>query len=386
MRVAFVTPRYAPDRGAIERHVRELARAVVRTGGEAQVLTHDHGSVPGSAESDGVVVHRLRWPAPGLPLATARGLRDALLRASACDLVHAHCDGALLTVAAGRTHPSALVFTPHCSVHRLLRWPYGRAWRSVLTSSACVICSSPSEAQTFTRAVPSVQGRLVVIPAGVDVAAIRTAAPFDARKTVVLTVARLVRHKQVHKVIAAIAGLNSTFELVVIGGGPERRSLERFAADLRVSERIRFLGEVTDAVLYRWLRTARVVVALSVESTAGRTLLAAVAAGVGVVASDIAAHRDAAAFAPHPGVTLLAPEASPLAVADAIVESAGLERPSTPEPAIPSWKEVTDRTVALYESIAAGRAMSPALNGRNPAHIPGRRSDDSHRRGSSAAI
>ena len=59
------------------------------------------------------------------------------------------------------------------------------------------------------------------------------------------------------------------FWLVVVGDGPARGRLAAYAADLRVSSRVRFVGAVPDPVLYRWLRTARVVVTLGRAAAPG---------------------------------------------------------------------------------------------------------------------
>ena len=75
------------------------------------------------------------------------------------------------------------------------------------------------------------------------------------------------------------------FRLVIVGDGPARDRLQAFADDLRVSSRIQFTGPVSDAVLHRWLRTARVVVSLPGERSSGMAVTEACTAGVSVVAS-----------------------------------------------------------------------------------------------------
>ena len=132
----------------------------------------------------------------------------------------------------------------------------------------------------------------------------------------------------------------------------------RHAADLDVSARVRFTGPVSDTDLHRWLRTGQVIVTLSQEESFGLQVLEGVAAGAPVVASDIPAHREASDSVLDGGVTFVAPEGSPLEVADAIRSALTLPVPAPVRP-LPSWEDVVDTTLALYEQLI----RSPPANG-----------------------
>jgi glycosyltransferase involved in cell wall biosynthesis len=107
---------------------------------------------------------------------------------------------------------------------------------------------------------------------------------------------------------------------------------------------------VSDNDLYRWLSTARLVVTLSQQEAFGLQVLEGVAAGVPVVASDIPAHREAGNHATGTGVTFVSPEGSPLEVADAIRNALTVPAQAPVRP-LPSWTDVVDRTLALYEEL-----------------------------------
>jgi glycosyltransferase involved in cell wall biosynthesis len=193
----------------------------------------------------------------------------------------------------------------------------------------------------------------------VDAPAIRTAQPFAPSARVVLVASRLERAKGLERAIAAMAGVGPSFRLVIIGNGPERDRLQARAADLRISARVQFTGAVPDAILYRWLRTAQVVLTLAGEHGSGSLLAEARAAGAWVVASDIPVHRQAAALLGDEHVTLVAPGRSPLEVADAIVgaDRVGLgSEPRALRSVAPSWDSVVERTWRLYEQMTAGKA------------------------------
>ena len=110
---------------------------------------------------------------------------------------------------------------------------------------------------------------------------------------------------------------------------------------------------VSDAVLYRWLRTARVVVTLAGERGSGSQVTEARAAGASVVASDLPIHREAAE---RPGG-----ESRDLRCAEGIAAGRGgrdrrgrsrvrpLQR-ARARVAAPSWQSVVDSTLTLYDS------------------------------------
>ena len=111
--------------------------------------------------------------------------------------------------------------------------------------------------------------------------------------------------------------------------------------------RVRFVGAVSDAVLYRWLRTARVVITL------GRRLAPRTGDRAGRPASRLCFrspdHREAAER-PAAASDLRPRRRSPLDVADAIEEELGSRSsPSAFSP--PSWQSVADSTLTLYEGL-----------------------------------
>jgi glycosyltransferase involved in cell wall biosynthesis len=148
--------------------------------------------------------------------------------------------------------------------------------------------------------------------------------------------------------------LDPEFRLVVVGDGPARARLSAFAADLHISSRVRFVGAVSDELLFRWLRTARVVVSLPGDGGSGSLVAEARVAGVAVVASDLPVHRQAAGRPGLGPVVFVAPRGSPLDVADAIEEAA--RHPISSSAALlpssaTSWESVIDSTWRLYRRL-----------------------------------
>jgi glycosyltransferase involved in cell wall biosynthesis len=116
---------------------------------------------------------------------------------------------------------------------------------------------------------------------------------FAKSRPIVLVVSRLVRSKQINRVIEAVAASVGGARLVVVGHGPERGALEATCKANGLDPSTTLLGSVDDETLGKWYRTADVVVSLSQEESFGLTLLEAASAGAALLVSDIPAHRDA---------------------------------------------------------------------------------------------
>lgn len=357
--IAYVAPRFSPYVGGVETHVARLAEHAAARGYRVEVLAQetDRRLVP--VETIGAVtVRRFYSAVPSPNYTVAPGLWSHLARhGRRYDLVHAHSYHALPALGAALATRRPLVFTPHyhgsghSPLRSLLHLPYRPLGAAIFRRASRVICVSEAEATLVRRHFPRAAGRLSVIPNGVDVAALRAAQPYQDARTILLSAGRLEEYKNVYLVVQALAHLDDRFALCVAGNGPARPALEALAAQLGVRERVRFLGRVEDDALRRWFRTAAVYVSMSRHEAFGITLLEALTAGAGVVASDIPAYREVALGASRCAVTLAPLDATPLDLAGVI--RAAAERPrqaSGQTPAVP-WETVAARTLALYQTL-----------------------------------
>jgi phosphatidylinositol alpha-mannosyltransferase len=113
---------------------------------------------------------------------------------------------------------------------------------------------------------------------------------------VFVTVGRLEERKGTGVAIRAVLDHNAVssepWRLIIIGDGPQRPRLEAIAAG---SNKIRFVGALSDADKREWLRRAHALIAPSTRGESfGLVLLEAMASETRVVASDIPGYRDAA--------------------------------------------------------------------------------------------
>jgi glycosyltransferase involved in cell wall biosynthesis len=376
MKLALVSSSFGPGADALGRQVESLARGLARHGVAVDVVTQEARLRSGRVtEQDGLCIRRFPLSVGRSHFGVARGLWEYVRRnAGSWDVVHLHCSCAAVGLAVGGVPARRLVFTPHIPIQRLVRWPYGHVARTVIERAAHTVPLSEVEAALVRSNFPRAAGRVRVMPVGADVAAIQAAMPLPCPGDVVLAVGRLERREGVERTIAAMASLERRFRLVIVGGGPAERWLRGYADDLRVSPRVYFTGPVEGAHLYRWLRTARVLVTLSELEPSGLRVLEALSAGVSVVASDLPLHRETASITARAGVWLVASRCSPLRLSDAIAGAAEAGVPHGVRRAIPSAEAAVEKMLPLYQSLTGRGALPPGMsaNGSLQSLLPAR--------------
>jgi hypothetical protein len=113
--------------------------------------------------------------------------------------------------------------------------------------------------------------------------------PDDA--TLLGCVARLAPMKNLQAIIELLPG-NRTWHAAFAGQGPSRDDLQRFAAQLGVSERVHFLGELSPEAIGHFLKAIDVFVFPSLAETFGLAAVEAAQAGVPVVSNDLEVMRE----------------------------------------------------------------------------------------------
>jgi glycosyltransferase involved in cell wall biosynthesis len=359
MRIAFLSPQYAPSVGGVERHVAEIARRAAEHGHEAEVLTQTaDAELPRLEQVDGVPVRRFASVNGSSAFGLPPGLFAYLGRSGdAYDLIHAHGYHALPALGALGVRSRPVVFTPHyhgtghTRLARMLHRPYRPLGRLLFRHADAVVCVSQAEGELVERDFPGTAERLRVIPNGVDRARIDAAEPFELEGRIVLAIGRLAPYKRVDLLVEAVAQLPPDVRLVVIGVGEARAGLESLVAARGLEDRVDLLGVVDDAELARWLRTARVLATMSLQEAYGIVLVEGLAGGARVVASAIPAHAEL--LTGRDDATLVDVDAPVGTIASALADALGRERPGATS--VPSWDDVAARTCELYEDAAASR-------------------------------
>jgi glycosyltransferase involved in cell wall biosynthesis len=243
--------------------------------------------------------------------------------------------------------------TGHSPLRKALHVPYRLAGAWLVRQARRLIYISDTERallqQHFNMGRP-----YRIAPCGVEVEQLQATRPgkqLPGRK-IVLAVGRLEPYKQTERLIMALPHLPPEYEVVVIGNGPLRPQIERLAAELRQPQRVRLLDHVPQAELLDWYRSADVFVSLSRRESFGLALLEGAAAGAGVVASAIPAHREVAGYLPDERVIFVHPDCEPTELGRAVEQAAGRGRANEAANwTLPTWEGMVDIVAGCYRDV-----------------------------------
>jgi glycosyltransferase involved in cell wall biosynthesis len=289
---------YPPTSGGIETALETLCHDESGTI-ENRALVMSKGRHTVHQVLDGVAVTRVGSVAtigavsvsPMLPIWLARA------RASA-DLIVLHEPNPMALVAYFLARPgSPLVVWYHSEVIRP-RWRYRLFYKPFLEfalrrADRIVVGSPPM------KEVPALaphQHKCVVVPYGLDVRRYHATPAIAAKAAtlrqsfdgpVFLFVGRLVRYKGVEVLLRALPGLHA--HTVIVGDGPLRDVLSHSARELGLSDRVRFIGEVSDEELLAWYYAcdALVLPSTSRQEAFGLVQLEAMLCGRPVISTNL---------------------------------------------------------------------------------------------------
>jgi len=364
MNVALLAPPHDSHEDGVGRNVRELARGVVRAGGRVEVLAHLPEATRDSVADDGITVRHFQQQG-GSSQDGSDAIQSYLRRhGDRYDLVHAHGYPTLPAVLGALGLFGRLVFSPRhdgrlrTRIGQLTQSPHPQLGRSALASADLIICSCHAEAEEIARLIPAIAQRVRIIASGADTEEIAAARPFSVERRVILSIGRADGAGGADRAVSALPALGPGYELVVVRCGSARRRLRACAEDLQVSEQVRILDRVSDAVLHSWLRTANVVLALGDEDSEGTMLMECACAGVPVIGSDTPAHQEVARMLDDAAVRLLPRRASPLLLADHVLRLTEIRMNPLATLAVPTLEDVADQTVSLYSALLDDRLES----------------------------
>ncbi len=162
----------------------------------------------------------------------------------------------------------------------------GYWWSAIFTSADYIQCISNYLADWVKQMEVVVP--VEVVPNGVNVELFTPARnKFILDHKLVVTTSRLVKKNGVDLLIKAMTRLPKAVHLSIIGDGPEREALVALAKELKVDDRIEFVGYVPQIDMITYLRHADVFVRASRSEGLGNSFLEAMAVGVPVVGTPV---------------------------------------------------------------------------------------------------
>jgi glycosyltransferase involved in cell wall biosynthesis len=203
--------------------------------------------------------------------------------------------------------------------------------------------------------------RITVLRNGVDLDKFRPGerasarAHFGLERRVLASVGHLIKRKGHHHVIAALPHLNDT-DLLIVGDGPERRTLERLAVKLGVANRVRFLGALTQEELARLYNAIDALVLASSREGWANVLLESMACGTPVAASAVWGTPEVVAV-PEAGTLMPSVDAAGVVVAVRELFRKPRDRAATRRYAEGfSWDATTRGQLELFSRLLRNRA------------------------------
>lgn len=154
-----------------------------------------------------------------------------------------------------------------------------------LRHAAKIRCVSDALAHEVSSSM-SVHGQVHVLPPRVNLNDFKPRRNHN-RTGVIGLPARLVIFKGVEYAIRAIATVDRSITLKIIGDGPLRDDLEGLAISLELKDRVEFVGEVPFSDMPNELALCDFVLLPSVDEGFGRVLIEAMALGIPCLGSDV---------------------------------------------------------------------------------------------------
>jgi len=307
MRVAQFTDSYLPIVNGVSTFISILKRTLTNLGHEPYVFTFGYTR---RVDPEANVLRS--W---GIPLGRTGYYvgptysREAWSVAQTCDVLHVHHPFVCGALAArlSRRQNKPLIFTSHTRydlyAHHYVRvlperWTRAllAAWMRRFTRNCDLVIAVSAAARMMLESL-GVDAPIEIIPNGIELDRFAQALPakrarFDlpSQAFVFVYVGRLGPEKNLRMLIDALAiarGSDSDLHLILIGAGPEARTLREYVRAQNLSERVHFLGVFSNEEIPSLLGLADAFVTASTTEGHPMTLIEAMATGRPVVAFDV---------------------------------------------------------------------------------------------------
>ena len=104
---------------------------------------------------------------------------------------------------------------------------------------------------------------------------------------IVITISRLVKKNGIEDLIKAISILPKDIKCLIVGDGPDRIKLENLARQLKIEDRVFFLGQIEHNKVFQYLKISDVFVRPSLSEGLGNSFLEAMAVGIPIIGTPV---------------------------------------------------------------------------------------------------
>lgn len=359
MKIAQVCPRYYPDIGGVETHVKEISERLVKRGFNVEVLCTDPANqLPEHEIIKGVNVTRFKSFAPADAYYFAPGIYF-YLRNRSFDVIHAHSYHALPSLfAALAKNERRFVFTPHyhggghTPIRNLLHKPYRLMGSKIFERADRIICVSEYERRKIMSDFTLLEEKIEKIPNGLNLEEFKKIKREEHnREKTLLYAGRLEEYKGIQHMIQALPLLKD-FKFEIIGRGPYENVLRKMAEKFGVSNRIKWYKNITREEMLQHYASADLFLMLSTHEAYGITVVEALASGLPCIVAMGSALEEFVDGERCMGIeTPITPGRLIKVVQQIIKARAEVKKDTRPLP-FADWDEVTDRLIEVYRKIS----------------------------------
>lgn len=358
MKIAQVCPRYYPDIGGVETHVREISERLVKRGFEVEVVCTDPtGKLPEHDVINGVTINRFRSFAPGDAYYFAPQIYF-YLRNNHYDLIHAHSYHAFPALfAALAKNKSRLIFTPyyhgggHTPIRNLLHKPYRSLGSKIFEKSDRVTCISEYERRKVICDFGVPLAKTEKIPIGLNLEEFEKLKYQKKNKggKTLLYVGRLEEYKGIQHIIKTLPYL-AGFKLEIIGKGPYEKRLHELAEELSVTKQINWYKNMMREELLQYYASADVFLMLSTHESYGITVAEALLAGTPCIVTSGSALEEFVDGRLCLGIEKPITSDKLILAIKQLYESGIKDTMENTNIPILNWDEVTDKLIEVYKN------------------------------------
>ena len=301
-KILMVIGQYHPVVGGMERQAKKLAEKLIEKGYLIDVLTIHRWGLPIRETINGIYVRRVAFYSFGnLKLYLARTIffLFILIRRNSYCCVHIHggSDLAVAAVLASRSVGLPTIVKMSTSGERfdLKRlanksrlWDLGT--RRLILSASRFIATTPQIVGDL-KSVGVPDSKILLIPNGVHIVRKVQAENKQNSDFKIIVVARLIELKNIAFLIDALKELEIPCSLTVYGDGREKESLIRMVSRNKMSDRVRFAGNVSGEELIDALGSSDLFTLPSKVEGLSNALLEAMSVGLPVLVTDLPSNR-----------------------------------------------------------------------------------------------
>ncbi|GAB4581822.1 MAG: glycosyltransferase [Anaerolineales bacterium] len=289
MKILHIYKDYYPILGGIENHIKTLAELEAQAGHHVTVLVTNPSRLPSRETMNGVHLIRAGRLTTVASTPLTFGFLTALPRLKP-DITHLHFPYPIGEVSQLLAGKRPYIITYHSDVVRqqtILRFYKPLLWR-VLHSAARILPTSDRYIVSSPYLQPLAE-KCTVVPLSVDPHPFAHPTPLipPADRPTLLFIGRHRYYKGLDTLLQAMPNLKA--RLLVGGSGPEQARWQALAGEMGVTDRVQFLGDISDDDLPRFFANGDVFVlpANSRAEAFGKVLLEAMATGLPCITTEL---------------------------------------------------------------------------------------------------